>query len=66
MNNTRVTCGEGQKVTYSDCVGAGRLVVPCVSLKGRGKGKRAPAHAMKAYRVGGGYRCSSTECKATP
>jgi hypothetical protein len=58
-----VTCGEGQKVTCSDCVGAGSLIVPCVSPKGKGKGKLAPAHAMKAYRVGGGYRYSSTESK---
>jgi len=34
-----VTCGEGQKVTCSDCVGAGRLVVPCVSPKGKVKVK---------------------------
>jgi len=46
-----VTCGEGQKVTCSICVGAGRLVVPCVSPKG----KLAPAHGVKAYRVGRGY-----------
>jgi len=38
----------------SDSVGAGKFVLPCVSPKGKGKGKLAPAHAMKACRVGGG------------
>jgi hypothetical protein len=49
-----VTCGEGQTVMCSDSVGAGKFVLPCVSPKGKGKGKLAPAHAMKACRVGEG------------
>jgi len=54
-------------VTCSDCVGAGSLVVPCVSPKGKGKGKRAPAHAMKAYRVGGAdIDIAPLKVKATP
>jgi hypothetical protein len=50
-------------VTCSDCVGAGRFVLHCMSPRGKGKGKLAPAHAMKACRVGGGYRYRSAESK---
>lgn len=47
-------------------VGAGRLVMLCVFPEGKGKGKLAPAHAMKAYSVGGGIDIAPLKVKATP
>jgi hypothetical protein len=54
-----VTCGEGQKVTCSDCVGR---KLQCASSEG--EGKLFLAHAIVAYRLvegGGGDTTNSFE-----